>query len=444
MKLTVVGAGSTYTPGLILRWLETKQDRIPLTEVCLYDIDPSRLETVGRFVAAMVEHSKSSIRVTMTTDRREALTGAAYVVLQLRVGLNTQRRVDEHICVKHGFIGQETTGPGGFILALRQIPASLEIAADIHRYAPEAWLISVANPAGILAEALIKHGHDRTIGMCHGGFFPRASLARALGVNEEQVDFDYVGLNHLGWISKVWVDGRLLKPEELRAVAEQMYAEWNRFELNLSPEFARDFVPPFTIHHYMTHFYMHDECVEELRGKGVTRADAVLEIERQCLEYYTREVARQFGPPEVLSKRGGVIEEKGRRNYGAIGYSDGCLAIIDALLHPEPQNIVVNVLNEGALNHLPADAAVEVTAMVNNTGVRRVALGDIPIEVRGQVQAVKAYETMTVEAALSGDRRRALAALLSNPICHCHYQRTKALLDELLEANRAYLPQFFR
>lgn len=443
MKISVVGAGSTYTPGLVLRWLETKRDRIPLSELCLYDVDRERLEIVGRFIQGMMQKDAPKVKVTMTTDRREAITGSSFVVLQIRVGYNKQRLIDEHLCVKHGFIGQETTGPAGFALALRQVPAGVEIARDVARYSPDAWLISVANPAGLLAEALIKYGHERTIGMCHGGIAIREQIARLLAVEEQRVDFDYLGLNHLSWIKDVYVDGKLLPEDAVRDLAGRMYADWNKFELNLTPEFAKDFCPPFTVHHYMTNFFMHDEMLEDLRKQGKTRADAVVEIERECLEYYKAEAFNQFVPPPVLAKRGGVIEEKSRPNYGAIGYSDGCLAVIDALLHDEPQRLVVNVLNHGSISDLPYDASVEVSTLVNNRGVQRLALGELPIEVRGQVHAVKAYETMTVEAALKGDRRLALKALLSNPICHCRYQATKRLFEDLLEANREYLPLFF-
>ena len=445
MKITVIGAGSTYTPGLVLRWLETKRAVIPLSELCLYDVNGERLAILSRFIEGMLGKEAPEVKVTSTTDRKRAIEGASFVIFQMRVGLNAQRLIDEHLCVKHGFVGQETTGPAGFALALRQVPVGVEIAQDVARYSPEAWIVSVANPAGLLAEALIKYGHKKSVGMCHGGIWVRENLARLLGVEpQDRVDFDYLGLNHLSWISNVYVDGRLLPAERVRDLAAALYEEWNRFEVNLTPEFARDFCPPFSMHHYMTHFFFHNESLNDMREKGATRADAVVEIERQCLEYYRAEAGKKFTPPAVLAKRGGVIEEKGRKDYGAIGYSDGCLGIIEALLRSSPpEKMVVNVLNEGSISDLPDDASVEVSAYVDNRGIHRLALGALPIEVRGQVHAVKAYETMTVEAALSGDRKRALQALLSNPICHLRYQDTKRLLDELLEANRQFLPRFF-
>ncbi|MCX6026889.1 MAG: hypothetical protein NTY23_11630 [Chloroflexi bacterium] len=316
MKIAVIGSGSTYTPGLVLRWLETKRDRIPIQEICLYDLDPQRLALVGNFVQAMVEHEAPGVRTVQTTDLEAAIRGAHFVVLQIRVGLNRQRRIDEHLCVEHGFLGQETTGPAGFLLALRQIPPSLEIARAVQRLAPEAWLISVANPAGILAEALIRHGHDRTIGMCHGGFFPRTRIARLLGVEESRVAFDYVGLNHLGWATRIWLDGRLVPPERMRQMAAALFETWNRTELSLPTEFAEDFCPPLAISYYHAHYFMHDESVAEARRLGKTRADAVLQLEQACLDYYRTQVGRQFVPPPELGQRGGTLEEKRKGTYG--------------------------------------------------------------------------------------------------------------------------------
>lgn len=443
MKLTVIGAGSTYTPGLILRWIDTKRDRIALDEICLYDVLPERLKIVGEFIEGMVSLDALPVKVTLTTDINEAILGSTFVILQIRVGLNKQRQIDEHMCIAHGFLGQETTGPAGFVLALRQIPPCVEIARKVQAIAPDAWLISVANPAGIVAEALINYGHPKTIGMCHGGFFPRTRLAGALGVEEEQVSFNYIGLNHLGWATEVFVDGKPLTTVELQEMAAKIYAGWNKSELALPASFGYDFCPPVALSHYVTDFYTQNELVAEARACGTTRADVVLDIERQCLDYYQREAGIEFLPPPILASRGGKLEQKRRGEYGAVGYSDGCLAIIDALLHDEAQRIIVNVLNEGSTPSLPDVATIELPAYVNRTGVQRICIGELPIEIRGLIQSVKAYETMTVDAALSGDRRKALAALLSNPMCQGRYLDTKSLLDALLISNQSYLPMFY-
>ena len=443
MKLTIIGAGSTYTPGFILRWLDTKRTRIKLDEICIYDIDQERLEIVGRFIEGMLSSEAPEVRFSSTMDLPAAIKDSTFVVLQIRVGLNLQRKIDEHICIEHGFLGQETTGPAGWILALRQIPQCLEIAKLVNKLAPDAWLISVANPAGVVAEALIKYGHPKTIGMCHGGFFPRTRLAGALGIEENRVQFDYIGLNHLGWTTKVYVDGKLLSEAQMQDLAAKIYGGWNKNALALPASFGYDFCPPIALSYYLSDYYLQNELVAKMRETNTTRGDAVLDIEKECLDYYKEKAGKEVLPPAVLAGRGGKQEQKRRGEYGAVGYSDGCLSVIDALLYPEPQWIVVNVLNEGAIGDLPYDAAVEIPAYVNNMGIQRIMMGALPIQIRGQIQSVKAYETMTVQAAISGDRRIALAALLSNPICQGKYLHTKSLMEDLLTASRQYLPVFF-
>mgnify|MGYP001162105194 FL=1 len=445
MKIAVIGAGSTYTPGLIARWTDTKRDRIPVTEFCLYDINSERLDIVGNYIIETAKRTVPELKVTKTTNLEKAIEGASFVIIQIRAGLNTQRLIDERICVEHGFVGQETTGPAGWALALRQIPAVIEIAKAVERISPDAWIISVANPAGILAEALIKYGHKKSIGMCHGGYYPRQLFSQLLGVDMSRIDYDYYGLNHVAWIPNIYVDGQRLPEEKNVEIAKRIYADWAEHELTLPQSFAEDYCPPITVHHYMREFFMHDEVVAEMKRTNTTRATRVIEIEKACLDYYKKNCGIKFDIPPDLSRRGGDIEDSNRKktnDYGAIGYSDGCMAIIDALYNGGGQEIIINVLNKGALNGIPDDAVVEVSAKIYKDRYERKIMGDIPISIRGHIQMIKAYETMTVEAAITGDRNLALKALMSNPICFCRYQRTKVLCDALLDANKDFLPQF--
>lgn len=445
MKITVVGAGSTYTPGLISRWYETKKDRIKVDEFCLYDINKDRLDTVGNYIIESYKKICPDVKITKTLDLDEATSNVDYVIIQIRSGLNTQRAIDEMACVKHGFVGQETTGPGGWALALRQIPAALEVAKAVEKNSPDAWIISVANPASILAEGLIKYGHAKTIGMCHGGFFPRTLFARLLDVDESRISFDYWGLNHLAWIPEIRIDGVPITKEQNIELAKKEYAEWRAHETSLPDSFAEDYYPYISVHHYMREFFTHDEVVEECRQRNATRGTRVIEIEKNCLEYYKKYAGIRSDVPPELSKRGGDIEDGQRKkthDFGAIGYSDGCMNVIDALSNKDGMDIIINVLNKGAISDLPDDAVVECLATVKDGSYELHKMGELPIGIRGHVQMVKAYETMTATAAATGDRALALQALMSNPICFCHYARTKELFNELMELNKEFLPQF--
>src|SRR5665648_840093 len=167
LKITVIGGDSTYTPELVNGFL-SRVDRLPLTELWLMDIDQARLDIVGRFAQRMVMTKNQPFKVVLSTDQREALSGASYVITQLRVGMMPARRGDEYLGRRHGLIGQETTGIGGMAKALRTIPVILEIAEEISELAPHSTLANFTNPAGLITEAVSRSAPDlKVIGMCN-------------------------------------------------------------------------------------------------------------------------------------------------------------------------------------------------------------------------------------------------------------------------------------
>src|SRR5512139_341647 len=168
MKVTVIGGGSTYTPELVNGFLE-RAGSFPLEELWLMDIDPERLRVVGGFAQRMAEAKGSPFRVILSTDQRQAIQGAAYVITQFRVGMMPARRGDEYLGQRHGLIGQETTGVGGMAKAMRTIPVILGVAHDLKEVgAPGAMLANFTNPAGLVTEALTRYAPDVTaVGVCN-------------------------------------------------------------------------------------------------------------------------------------------------------------------------------------------------------------------------------------------------------------------------------------
>ncbi|MCJ7667635.1 MAG: 6-phospho-beta-glucosidase, partial [Anaerolineae bacterium] len=224
LKICVIGGGSTYTPELI-EGLIGRQAELGLATVTLIDIDEDRLRVVGGFAKRMIRAAGSPIELVLSTERKEALEGADYVISQIRVGGNAQRIVDEKIPLRFGIVGQETTGPGGFAKALRTIPVMLSIAADMERLSPQAWLINFTNPSGLITEALIKHSKAQVIGLCNLPINMIHTVAGYLGVSPQRVSLDYVGLNHLSWAKGVYLDGREGTREVLtKAVADARQA----------------------------------------------------------------------------------------------------------------------------------------------------------------------------------------------------------------------------
>ena len=421
VKIAVVGAGSTYTPELV-DGLATRADRLPVDELALLDIDGPRLEIVAGLAGRMLRRRGWSGRLTTTLDRDAALDGADFVVIQLRVGGQAARLVDETLPLRFGCIGQETTGPGGFAKALRTVPVVLDIAeVASRRAAPGAWILDFANPVGIVTQALLDAGY-RAIGLCNVAITLQRRIAAARGVAPDRVELEHVGLNHLTWERAVRIDGRDILPEMLGDdVAATAMAEELEFPVELIR--ALRALPSY----YLRYFYLTSEMLARERA-GHTRALEVMEIERGLLELY-RDPNLDV-KPALLEERGGAF------------YSEAAAQLM-ASLHAGTGDVqVVNVRNDGALPDLPADDVVEVPARIDREGAHPLPLEPLVAEMRGLVQHVKAYERLTMEAALSGDRAIALRALLSNPLVG-EWGVAVPLLDALLEANRAHLPRFF-
>ena len=422
VKIAVVGGGSTYTPELI-EGFHTRRDRLPVDELVLHDIDEERLSVVGGLARRILDRHEWPGQLVVTRDRDRALDGADYVIVQLRVGGQAARLVDETLPLEFGCIGQETTGPGGFAKALRTVPVVLDIARETERRgAKGAWLIDFTNPVGIVMQALLDQGH-RAIGLCNSAMGFQRRFAHLLGVPPERVLLDHVGLNHLTWERAVMVDGEDRLPELIERFADQVAGD-----IGLPADLIRLLraVPSY----YLRYFYATDEVLrEQVSGRKKSRAEEVMEIERGLLEMYRDPNLTE--KPALLERRGGAY------------YSEAAAQLIASLQADTQDQQVVDIRNDGALPDLPDDAVVEIPARVGSEGANAARLEQLAPEMLGLVQQVKAYERLTVLAAVEGDRDAALKALLANPLV-AQYKVARPLLDALLEANRAHLPNFFR
>src|SRR6266508_793596 len=419
LKIAVVGGGSTYTPELV-QGFATRQDRLPVDELALFDVDAERLQVVGGLARRMLDRAGWSGRLLLLERREQALDGADFVVVQLRVGGQAMRLADETVPLEFGCIGQETTGPGGFAKALRTVPVVLELAEETaRRAAPGAWLVDFTNPVGIVTQALLDEGH-RAVGLCNVAIGVQRRLAAHFGVEPDRVRLEHVGLNHLSWVRAVRIDGVDRLPELLERDGEAVAAD---VELPLELVRLLGAIPSYYLHYY----YLTGEVLEEQRRRP-SRAEQVMAIERELLDLY-RDPALDT-KPELLERRGGAF------------YSEAAAQLI-ASLHAGSGDVqVVDVRNDGALPDLPADAVVEVPARIDADGAHPLPRAPLASELLGLVQQMKAYERLTVAAARSGDRAVALKALLANPLVR-EWQVAVPLLDALLEKSRPYLPRFF-
>lgn len=424
IKAGVIGGGSTYTPELVEGFIESYPE-FPIQHLSLMDIDERKLEIVGGLAKRMVKASGLDIQVELTTRREKAIEGSVFVITQIRVGQMPARILDEKIPPQFGVIGQETTGPGGFAKALRTIPVILDIAHEMERLAPLAMLINFTNPAGLVTEALQAHSKVNSIGLCNSPIGAEMRIAKSYSVERKRVSLDWIGLNHLNWIRGVRVDGKDVWAQvfqnEIDEARQNPDEHWG-FSAELLETLG--LIP----NGYLNYFYNHDRNLEQQRVAEKTRGEEVSEIEDSLLKMYRDENLRE--KPRLLEKRGGAF------------YSKAAVSLIAAIWQDKKETHIVNTHNRGAVPDLPDDWVVEIPASIGADGARPLPTRPVPLTVRGTVEAVKAYEKLTVQAAVTGDRKLAVQALLAHPLVP-GFTAARGLVEALLDAHRQHLPQFF-
>lgn len=424
MKISIIGGGSAYTPGLIEGLLKIR-DEVPFTELCLMDIDGEKLGIVGEIVRKMAARDLPQVRVSTTVDRIEAIAGSAFILCQIRVGGLAGRVLDEKIPLKYGVIGQETVGPGGFAMALRTLPEMYSIARDIKEHAPEAWLINYSNPSGMVAAMLAKYTDIKAVSICDVPIGVQHFIANLLKVPRHKVKLDYVGLNHLGWFRRIFVDGKDIMPQ-IREMAgtvdvmamlpsdDEKTAEESAMIVRI---FNKLGIIPSP---YLQYYYLGRECLERQMQAEKTRGEVVQGIEKELLAHFA-EVAR--GDDIRLWK-----------SRGGQWHSELMVSVLSAIYNDKSEEFVVNVLNNGAVPGMADDACVEIPCLVDKRGVRPLQVERPDTDMLGLMQLVAAYEKLTVEAAMEQSYAKALLALNLNPLVPS-LEVAEKILDDYLEAH---------
>jgi 6-phospho-beta-glucosidase len=429
MKLVVIGGGSSYTPELI-EGVILHKNSLPITEVVLIDVemglDKVRINT--EFARRMVKKAGLPIQVSYTLDRKEGLKDAAFVITQLRVGGLDARAKDERIPLTYGVIGQETTGPGGCFKAFRTIPVLLDICKDMEQVCPDAWLINFTNPAGIVTEAVLKYTKVKCIGLCNVSINMKHDAAQRLHVDAEELDCRFIGLNHLSVMNHAFYQGAD-RIEDVLAVSNSESVVKNIEKNDEMDTLAREMGCMFSP--YLQYFYSEKEMLKKETEEAIsitgTRADQVKKVEKDLFACYQDEKLEE--KPEALSKRGGSR------------YSEAAINLIDSLYNDRQDVQVVDVMNHGTIPQLPDDCVIETNCVIGKDGARPLADVKVPAEVLGLIEQVKAYEILAIEAAVTGDRRKALMALMNNPLVH-DVKDARGILKDMMKAHAAYLPQF--
>jgi len=412
VRLAIIGGGGFRVPliyGAVLH-------RQRFDEVVLHDVDQTRLDRIALVLEGQAAAHEQPVPFRTTTDLDDALEGADFVFVAIRVGGLEGRTIDEGVPLGRGVLGQETIGPGGICFALRTIPAMVDLAERVQKLAPNAWIINFTNPAGMVTEALQQVVGDRAIGICDTPSGLCRRVAAALDTSPEDLAFDYFGLNHLGWLRGVH-DGRGDRLPDLLAddvalnrieEARVFGAEWLR-SLGMIPN------------EYLYYFYF--DTVDAMASKP--RGAYLLE---QQSGFY----AAQPDTPQAAFAHWQATKDERDRTYMAEardghdlaphdpddpgGYEAEAMAIVEAIAGNAGAVRILNVANRSALPFLDEDAVVEVPCVVGAAGARPLAAGDVPEHARALIDTIKAVERATIEAALTGSTELAVKALALHPL----------------------------
>ncbi|GLZ13946.1 6-phospho-beta-glucosidase [Actinomadura sp. NBRC 104425] len=423
-RIAVIGAGSGYMPGVIRGLLHRAAD-LAGAQLRFHDVDADHLDVMARLARRMFAARGADFTVTAHTDLKAALDGADFVFTTFRPGGLRGRHLDESIPLRHGVVGQETVGPGGFFMACRSVPVLLDIAAVLAEVAPDAWIVNYTNPTNVVTDAVSRYTGAKILGLCDQWVGDTETWADLLGLPAEGLEIDWIGTNHGTWAERVRLNGEPVDIAPLLEAAEPHGEATPHRDPVRMAELGKAL--GLLVNSYAKYYFFHDEVVAELRAKGTTRAEDIMAM----LPAYYAQVAAEAGRPDPDPSR-----ERGGGEHGEFAVD-----VICAIARDEQRRFIVNTRNRGAIAALEPDAIVEVPAVVGRQGAVPLVMGDLPRQVRGLTQAVHEYERLAADAAVTGDRRTALRALLAHPFVSS-LRVAERILDEGLAAHRADLPQF--
>lgn len=426
-KIVIIGAASSSFSGLMSDLIGSGD--LDGAQLVLVDIDAEGLETMTRLGQRMASEWKTATQVEGTTDRREALVGADYVLTTIAVGGVKTWRQDEEIPAKHGFYGcsVDTVGPGGLFRGLRLIPPLLDICGDIEELCPEAWIINYSNPMASICRALRKVTKVKTVGLCTAGFLP-GQVARFLDIERERVEVISAGVNHWVWALRILVDGVDHYEEFCARMRSEHGDDYHRSSVELLDAFG--YWPMPGANHVAEFFpYFYGEDADGRSGDRYPYRDGHDFDERLVKETEQRVKLRKQADGEIPI--GHRAEESGEE----------AVRMLVSMWSNRRTLHYANVQNDGAVTNLPDEAIVEVPVIADAAGIRALQVGPLPTSVLGLVQARLAFFELLADAAIHKSKAISLQCLLADTST-TSIVRARACLDEMFAAQAEYLPGY--
>ena len=434
-NVTIVGGGSTWTPGL-LKALVSYKDRFGLKKLTLFDIDPERQEPIGEFAKILFKEEYSEVEVSYTTNKEEAYKDVDFIFCQMRTGGYKMRELDEKIPLSEGVIGQETCGAGGFAYGIRSLEDMIEMVEDIRKYSKNAWILNYTNPAAIEAYGLTKKfpNDKRILNICDQPINMLYSLAKILKCNPDDITPRYFGLNHFGWFTHLYTkDGEDLLPKLKEMIKENGFRPVDAEQRDKSwldtYALVQDMVLDYEefIPSTYVQYYLYPEYKTSKLDPNYTRANEVMNGREKKVFEECRRVA------SLGSAKGADVVKNDE-------HGEMIVAIADAIANNKNKNYIVMVENNGIIENLPKDAIVEVPCLLGNLGPIPFHVGPIDTFYKGLLENQYAYERLTVEAFFESSYNKALKALTLNRTI-VDGKKARRILDKLIEANKEYWPE---
>ncbi len=425
MKIALIGAGGVRTPLLVEAFCCSN---LPLENLALYDTDRKRLEAM----ASISRRLSGAVNLEICESSARAIEGADFVFTSIRVGGIQSRAQDEAVTQDHGIVGQETVGPGGLAMALRNAQPLIGYAREVEQLAPKAWLINFTNPVGILTQVLQANAQARVIGICDTPTELFAEAARALRVERSQCHFDYFGLNHLGWLREVYVRGE-----------PRIDLLWNDTQalarIYRAPLFEPEFLASLKLlpTEYLYYYYRSRDAFENTRRAGKTRGQAIRLLNQQLFRDLARMDADRLDiyRTYIAAREAGYLQIESGKSTSFVqdpttGYHQIALAVVQAIHFDTGATLPLNVRNLGNFPFLEGEDVVEVPCTVGSNGPLALHVKPVPDDAAKLMAQVKGYERLTVQAALTHSRDLAVEALAHHPLVES-LPLARKLLDAL-------------
>jgi len=457
MKLTVLGGGGVRSP-MLARSIMNRAEQLGIDEVVFMDNDGEKLRIYGGLSKKIANMIDSNISFTLTTDPVEAVKDADFVITTLRVGGDKGRTLDERIALNHGILGQETTGAGGFAMAMRSVPALLEYCRLVKEHAkPGAVIFNFTNPSGLVTQALRDEGYDNVYGICDNPSGFVKELAAFTGAHPEDVSVECFGLNHLSWFRSVKIKGQ----EKIKELIDDPLL-YKKTEMRFfDPELVKSM--GMLLNGYLYYFYSREKAVENISKSGKTRGETILEINNQMHdELASLDVEKEFEKAiriymkyhkmredSYMSIESGTEREDKKElefDLGVKGQDDGgyagvALNFIESLITGKETEMVLSLPNNGSIEGLNDNDVVEVTCRIGKDGAKPIKIGKVDEMQMYLIRQVKLYERLAAEAIRTKSIETARKALMVHPLVNS-YSLAKELVQEYLEAHSQYVGQW--